>query len=1210
MNKTKIKNFAVWARKKLREEIRTRAGFVGITEGEIAKPLPASTAEIKYFEVGSAQPVLLTGKELREREKLVRLLEQRTEEKEGDYKAVYGQMIENYAYDWFNRLIAIRFMEVNGYFTDNLRVLSATEDGGKDPDIVSLPFSSDLEFSEKEREKILEWKMNGKSDSLFRFLLLKRCNQLHECLPGIFEEEGDASELMMHFSFIDKDGIIYHLVHDIEEEDWKEQVQIIGWIYQYYNSELKDETFALAKKGKKITKERIPSATQLFTPDWIVRYMVENSLGRIWLEGHPDDALKSGWKYYLEEAEQEPDVQNQLEEIRKEYRMLTPEELTFIDPCMGSGHILVYAFDVLMQIYEAQGYTKRDAVQSILRNNLYGLDIDDRAYQLAYFSIMMKAREYDARILERGIVPQVYAIQESNGINRKQLVYFGEGLNEIEKDRALNQISFLLETFIDAKELGSVLNIEQLDWDLLNKFILSVSNPLQFRLETIGIDECQSNLEQLVDIGKVLGRKYLITCTNPPYMVVANGGNKLNEYVRKTYTNSKTDMFAVFIEKCMDMTENKGFQAMITQHAWMFIESYEKLRGKISLIDTVSMIHLGARAFDEIAGEVVQTTSFVFRKSDLQQYRGTYCRLVKPSSEYEKEMMYLSKINRYITTKNNFSKIPGSPISYWLNSAGYDDFANNLLEKYIDCKSGIMAGDDTYVKLWYEVNIKKINFNCMRYEDMGEYTWFPLNSGGTYRKWYGNNSKIIDLWHDGFRIRNNVKNYRLRDHHYYFKRGLTWGRIASSEIAFRDVYEGSLFGDAGPVAFVEENRQYYLAFLNSKVAGYFLEALNPTMNFQVHDISNLPMIMEKNKVQEIIELALENISIARRDWDLFECSWDYSRCPLVKYNSLLCTIYKDVKQKINNSFKRLKNNEEYINALFIEEYGLGKILNKEINNDEITIHYVFDDKTQISEDMKRSSYVITKRDLVISLISYAVGCMFGRYSLDEAGLIYAGYNWNIERFSTYIPDADNVIPITDMHYLDDDIVEMFIKWVTVVYGEDTLEENLDFIAKALGTKGTDSRDIIRNYFLKDFFNDHCTMYSVTGSGKRPIYWLFDSGKQNGFKALIYMHRYNADTIGRVRASYLHQIQEKYENEVRAIDAMILHMIDQRQIAAEEKRKEKLLRQIAEVKEYDEKLDHLAAEKIEIDLDDGVRVNYEKVQTDRDGVKYQILAPIK
>ena len=635
MDKTAIKNFAIWARNKLKEDIKVRAGFMGITESGIAEPLPASTSEIQYFDVQSSEPVKIQGNEIQIRRRIVSKLEQHA--KESGYQTAYDSLIENTASEWFNRLIAIRYMEVNDYSSDGLRMLSSVQEGKQDPDIVTRPFDSDLEFSDRERAQINDWLDHNNADNLFRFLLFKRCNQLAESLPGLFEEAGDASEFFLRLGFVEKDGFVYRLVHDIAEDDWKDQVQIIGWMYQYYNSEYKDQTFAELKKTKsKVKKEQIAPITQLFTPEWIVRYMVENSLGRIWLEGHPDESLKESWKYYLEEAEQDSDVQFKLDEIKEEYSALSPEDLTFIDPCSGSGHILVYEFDVLMQIYETQGYTPREAARAILENNIYGIDIDERAYQLSYFALMMKAREYDKRILERGVRPHVYCIEESNPISRKQLEYFGGSMESFERKSAIKQMNSMLDVLKDAKEYGSMLTMPKLDYELLRRFSTD-PNRGQLSMDAIandnfGLDDAEKLMVALINQGEILSNRYWITCTNPPYMAVSNGSPKMQDYVKKNYPDSKSDLFAVFIERCGSMTKKAGYQSMITMHSWMFLSSFEKLREKLQVRDTVNMAHLGARAFEEIGGEVVQTTTFVLRNEHINNHKGCYCRLIDANS--------------------------------------------------------------------------------------------------------------------------------------------------------------------------------------------------------------------------------------------------------------------------------------------------------------------------------------------------------------------------------------------------------------------------------------------------------------------------------------------------------------------------------------------------------------------------------------------------
>lgn len=1231
MNKTAIKNFAVWARRKLREEMITRAGFLGITEKEILKPLAASTRDIQYFEIGAGKPVSIRDGEIEQRGILVRRLSEEAERT--DYRRAYDNMIEKAAFDWFNRLIAMRYMELNEYAPLDIRLLSSVEEGKQDPDLVSDPFGSNLEFDHGERRQILEWKSQNRNEALFRFLLIRMCNELHRILPGIFQGKGDSSEIFMRLSFIDKDGVIYHLTHDIPEEDWRDQVQIIGWIYQYYNSELKDETFALLKKNVKITKERIPSATQLFTPDWIVRYMVENSLGRLWVEGHPEsraDFLPTEeeqkryaagernpddgkWHYYLEDAKQEPEVEAQLAQIRREYAALNPEDIRCIDPCMGSGHILVYLFDVLMQIYESVGYSRREAVRSVLENNLYGLDIDERAYQLAYFAVMMKARQYDRGVLTReredGMpdipAPHVYGIQESNGIRREQLKFFGADLEVAEKEAALTQAESLLEQLYDAKEYGSILQVESLDWELLRSFAGGTAETGQMDLEMLGIDETKERLLKLIDVGEVLAGKYHVVGTNPPYMGLSSGNEKLNDYVKKRYPDSKADLFAVFIERCGSMVRANGYQTMITQHAWMFLSSFEKLRLKVKNRLLTNMVHLGAHAFDEIGGEVVQTVSFSFCNVQLPNYKGAFIRATSPLTENGKRDLFLIGKNRFFKMQEQFLSIQGMPYTaYWAPRQIFNAFASSaLIGDVAEPRVGMAtANNDRFVRLWYEVDRNKLGVGISSREEALESKkkWFPFAKGGEQRKWYGNNDAVVNWEYDGKEIRNfkDERTGRVRSHNYnldyIFSSALTWTVIGTDKTSFRFCPTGFLYSNSGYGLFCENNELLFciLGFMNSKVATSLLQILSPSIGFESGYIRKLPIVVV-NDALAYVNKVKQCIHISKEEWDAFECSWEFCCHPLVK-SVKSCSIKENFENwacQCQYRFEALRNKEEELNRHFIEAYGLEEELIAKVEDEEVTLR-----KADLQRDIK-------------SLISYAVGCMFGRYSLDVEGLAYAGGQWDSSKYNTFIPDKDNCIPITDKRYFDDDIVVLFEKWLTAVYGEETLEQNLDFVAEALGNKGSSSREVIRNYFLNDFFKDHCATYSVTGSGKRPIYWLFDSGKQNGFKALIYMHRYNEDTAGRVLI-YLQNLQNKYETEVRAIDAMLEHITDQRQAAAEEKRREHLRKQIEEVRDYDERLEHMANERVRIDLDDGVKVNYEKVQTDREGRKYQILAAIK
>ena len=1215
MNKTAIKNFAIWARNKLIVDVSYAARLIGITEDGIAKPLPQSSGDTQFFDIGTAEPYSISGEAVRQRDKLIEVIRQK--EKDTDYKTAYRYVMEEVAYTWFNRLIAIRFMEVNDYLPSHIRVLSS-ESGKLEPDLVTTPFDAELPFTAEEEAQIFRLKQDNRLDELFRILFLKQCNALNAILPALFETTKNYTELLLSLSVIDRDGVVYHLIHDIPEADFNieqgGQVEIIGWLYQYYNTEPKAAIFA---KNGKITKEEIPAVTQLFTPDWIVRYMVENSLGRLWVEGHPDCGLKENWKYYLEEAEQEKEVRAKLAEIRREYAALNPEDIKLIDPCMGSGHILVYAFDVLLQIYESTGYSERDAAKSILKHNLYGVDIDDRAYQLAYFAVMMKARRYNRRILNGENTCHVYSIQESNSINRAHLHYFGAGMDNSEKNAAKHQLEGLLDTLTDAKEYGSILNVENYNWDLLRRFVAAADTAGQISMESVGVDDTAEQLNRLIDIGEILARKYWVTVTNPPYAGTSNLSAKINNFVKKNYPDSKADLFAVFLERCHSLTADNGFQAMITQHAWMFLSSFEKLREKMMLTETVNMAHLGARAFEEIGGEVVQTTAFVRCANHVKGYKGTYCRLIEPTSQQGKADMFISGQNQYRVGQISFSKIPGVPVAYWISPEVLKLFDERTVGSIADAKSGMTTTDNThFLRLWEEVNCEKIGFgysNIADTQDM-KYKWFPFCKGGDFRRWAGNESFVVNWFNNGEEIRvaaEGATGGRLVNIDCALRECLVWTKISSANISLRMKKQGIFFSDAAPGVFANRETLYYLlALLNTKYTNEIIKLINPTLNFVPGAVSSVPVKKDEKNKGKIIEIAEGNVQLSEQDWDSFETSWDFKKHPLLRNVSTISEAFTEWQTECNDRFYQLKANEEELNRIYIDIYGLQDELTPEVADKDVTVHRIFDTKDAVPESMRGSNYVRTMRDEVVSLISYAVGCMFGRYSLDMEGLAYAGGAWDSGKYRRFIPDEDNVIPITDEDYLDDDIVSRLLAWLKAAYGADTLEENLDFIAKALGNKGSTSREIIRNYFLNDFFKDHCQTYSVTGSGKRPIYWLFDSGKQNGFKALIYLHRYTPDTIGNLRIDYLHKMQRVYESEINRMQDMMEHSENAREVAAAGKRKEKLTKQLKECREYDEKISHLALSRIELDLDDGVKVNYRKLQTAQDGKFYEVLADSK
>ena len=1232
MNKNAIKKFAIDARNKLIASVTDKAGMLGITPDNCSEAITKG-ADFEVYKTAAGTEVALNKKQCEQRRKLVDQIHAR------GFEAV----VEEVAYTWFNKICAIRFMEVNDYmYPVRVRVLSSEKEGKNEPDVVTMAPDIDWNFTDKEREEIIDAKMNNRLDDLFRMLFMKQCNLLHEVLPGLFEETEDDTEMLLNISFTNEDDVIRMLVDGIDEKDFNittvdedgkaaGQVEIIGWLYQYYNTEPKNKAFA---KKAKITKEEVPAVTQLFTPDWIVRYMVENSLGRMWVEGHPDDELKSKWKYYLDEAKQEESVQQELDKIKEEYATLKPEDIKLIDPCMGSGHILVYAFDVFMQIYENAGWSQRDAAQSIIQNNIYGLDIDDRAAQLSYFAVLMKARQYDRRILTRGIEPNVYAVQESNGINRGQLKYFGAGLTDAEKNVAVSQMEGLLNTLNDAKEYGSLLNVEDYDWELLEKFVENTDTESQISFDTYGLDETAELLKRLIRTGKVMAQKYEVVATNPPYAGTSNLSAKVNNFVKKNYPDSKADLFAVFIERCGEMIKKNGYQAMITMHSWMFLSSFEKLRVKLQQQTIVNMAHLGARAFEEIGGEVVQTTSFVLSKKHADKYVGIYCRLVEPNNQAEKENSFIRKEKIYRAKQNDFKKIPGSPVAYWVNEKVYHVFENGVRFKTIgDTRQGMATSDvNRFTRLWYEVDCCNIGWNYSKLDSTedGVHTWYPYIKGGTFRKWYGNEDYLVNWKFNGKEVKEYAaklyKSYSrtIKNISEYLKPCISWGMVTTNNLSVRYYPAGHIFDIAGCCCFSNDDvRLYLLGFLNSCIANTFCKILNPTINMNVGDIGNLPLIVSKTYKEKVDFWVERCIELAKLDWNSFETSWDFKCHPLISVISQNRTLFDDItnidlaecytcwENECNERFNQLKANEEELNRIFIDIYGLQDELTPEVEDKDVTVR-----KADLQRDIK-------------SLISYAVGCMFGRYSLNEEGLVLAGQPFEAHFFEasapvcgtgfagapgasvpigefyyktdegvkkcTYNPDKDNIIPICDEEYFSDDIVSRFCEWVKIVYGEKSLETNLDFIAKALGNKGNTSREVIRNYFLNDFFKDHCNTYSVTGSGKRPIYWMFDSGKQNGFKALIYMHRYDADTVGRVRTDYLHKTQKYVETAMQSAQYTIDNATSASEKLKATKAVTKYTKQLAEMKIYDEAIAHVANQRIEIDLDDGVKVNYAKFQ---------------
>ena len=1136
MNKSSIKNYAVWARNELIERVSQKAYEYGVTESSI----PALNTE-------TINGRLLSQEEKKQLNELIREVKTNG----------FHHVIEEVAYTWFNRFIALRFMEVNNYLPQRVRVFT-NENNEFKPEILTEAIH--IEIDGLDKQKVFDYIEKNNEEELYKYLLLTLCNDMNAYLPDMFTSIKDYKTLLFPNNLLREDSVLDKLVKDIDEEDWKEQVQIIGWLYQYYNSELKD----IVMKKKNYTKDDIPAATQLFTPDWIVRYMTENSLGRLWVDGHPD-FKHDNWKYYLEEAPQEKEVEEKLKKIREEHSKLKPEDIKVLEPCMGSGHILVYAFDVLMDIYRDCGWSEKDAAKSILENNLYGLEIDERAYHLAYFSLMMKARSYNRRILSKSTKVNVLEIREPSSKYKKEYNQYLKDYTEVAK--------YLVEEFKYAKELGSITNIEY-SVEQLTKFNEYLTE-LKENKDTLGIIE-QADILELYDLLKPLVRqailltqKYDVVITNPPYMA-PDAIQKT--YVQKYYPDSKSDLFAVFIEKCHDFIKPNAYQAMITMHSWMFLSSFEKLRTKLLKDNTfINMAHLGARAFEEIGGEVVQTTTFIFNNAYVKDYNSTFKRLVDYNSQDSKENAYLNKSNLYHSSATNFSKIPGSPIAYWVNNSLLNAFNNEKLYDFsISPSQNITGNNEKFTKLWWELESKHIN-------QKDDYIFYA--KGGGYRKWYGNLETVVNWSPEARKI------YQYGDGKHasqiikrenWYKTGITWGLITSSIPSFRVMPEGATFDKGGSTIIVKnEIYNFIIAFLNSKVFIYISSILNPTINLQVKDVRNMPILLKEQNIVE--DYAKMNIFLAKSDYNSFETSWDFKVHPLVKNHvNTISEAYKLWDKECEDRFNTLKSNEEELNRIFIDIYGLQDELTPEVEDKDVTVR-----KADLTRDIK-------------SFISYAVGCMFGRYSLDTEGLAYAGGEWEASKYKTYIPDKDDIIPITDEEYFEDDIVTRFIEFVKVVYGEETLEENLQFIAEALGGSGN-AREVIRNYFLEGFYKDHCDTYQVTGSKKRPIYWLFESGKNNGFKALVYIHRYSKDLIARMRTGYVHELQSRYRTQISLIKEQIDSSKSQSEKVKLEKEHKKIKEQLAELSKYEEKVHHYADMMVEMDLDDGVRANYAKFE---------------
>ena len=1155
MNKTAIKNYAVWARNELIERVTRKAYEYGVKNDDIVADNCAEMINGR----------LLTEEEKAQRKQLIDEIN----------KKGFDQVIEEVSYTWFNRFIALRFMEVNNYIPQKVRVFTNSENEFK-PELLDEAIHLDIEGIDK--ETVFELIDTNQRDELYKMLLLAICNDMGNYLPGMFTTISDYTMLLFPDNLLKEDSVLGKLISDIDEDTWQDQVQAIGWMYQYYISEKHDQVVNILKG--KVKKEDIPAATQLWTTDWVVRYMVDNSLGRYWVERNPNSPLKEKLAYLATSKEGNLPVVNE---------RVSPEDITFLDPCMGSGHILVYAFDVLMEIYKECGYAERDAAMSILENNLYGLDIDDRAYQLSYFAVMMKARSYNRRALTRGIAPKIASIQESNNIDK----FACPGVTD---DADMNQIGeYLVETFKDAKELGALINVKEADYKRFTQYIEKIyAHGIPDLSAVKWFENTLPEMKAFATQAEILSKKFTVVTTNPPYMGKMEG--ELKKFVTKNYKDYSSDLFAVFMRRNFDMTAPGGYLGFMTPFVWMFIKSYEKLRQYI--IDNKNIATLVQMEYSAYEEATVPICSFVLKNAK-DDSLGYYYRLsdFKGGMAVQQAKVLEAQQNKdcgyfYEADERNFEKIPGSPIAYWVNSRFIELFKNKNIKNYAEPRHGMSTGNnDLCLKLWHEVKYNKIFFkaNSIKQFDETDCKYAPYKKGGSFRMWYGNNDYVIAYDRKSREIMENLSGYRSSSVSYFFKSSINWSDVSSSKFGVRISPEGFAFDGRGASMFCDENlKKYLFGILSSKIVAYTLNVLNPTLTFNINNIENIPVIIEnKYLVDKIVD---KNIRISIADWDSFETSWDFTVHPLVKnHTSTVSEAYALWKAECEDRFNKLKANEEELNRIFIDIYGLQDELTPEVDEKDVTVYRVFDNKEDIPEEMGKSKYALTKQDVIKSFISYAVGCMLGRYSLDQESLAYAGGQWEPSKYKTFVPDEDNIIPICDDEYFKDDIMARFVEFVKTVYGEETLEENLQFIADALGGKGM-PKEVIRNYFLNDFYKDHCKTYQ-----KRPIYWMFDSGKKNGFKAIMYLHRYKSDTVARLRTKYVFDQQTRYDDQVSILNNHLQDSASQREKTRLNKELKKLSAQAEELRTYEETVHHFADQMVEIDLDDGVKVNYEKFE---------------
>lgn len=1126
---------------------------------------------------------------------------------EGTYKDLfneyqrsgYDDLVEETAYTWFNRLMAIRYMEVNNVLPDRVNILSSV-DGGHQPEILTDYDYLDINFQEIE---IL--KFDNKEELAYKKLFIAATNKLGEVMPYLFDQLQGWTELLLPEKMLEEGSIIDRVVNnDGLTESFESGIEAVGWLYQFYNSELKNKVFS-HPKSKKIEKSDIAPATQLFTPEWIVKYMVENSLGRFYIDmllANPNEtrtekeiAESFKWEYYLENAKQTEDVNLIIKADRRAKEQMTPEDLKLIDPSMGSGHILVYAFDVFIQIYKDQGYSTREAVSLILEKNIFGLDIDKRAAQLSYFALMMKARSKVSRFFRKPVHPKVYDVIEVPISHIDKYKIFIE-MTHLDKTKLEAGIKYLYESFQYGKELGSLIEIDPnlVDFAILESFLdepKTTGETMQLSLEMTNWNGLKKELSQMICIAKVFAQKYEVGITNPPYMESVKFNEKLHTFTKKHYPDSASDMFAIFIERLIMFTEKDGYTSMITQHAFMFIGGYRKLRLKLKKNIFVNMVHLGTRAFEEIGGEKVNTTSFVLKNSNCKRQNGRFVRLVDYKNYKLKEITFLKEINLehsdivFSKNQNDFENIPGNPFAYWISDTLMAHFKNGIkMASRVEANTGLQTNNnDLFIRYSWEVNLNDIDFNSLNISESikRKRKWFPHGKGKEFRRWYGNNELVVNFENSGEEIMKysiqHGKGSPFSGSNYYFKKCLTWPGNPGENFSLRFQDVGFIHNKKGLCAFPsnDDDLYYILGMMNTKISNHIFKILNPTVSTGINDFLNIPLIFDEDKKFNIIKRAKENVEISKEDWDSFEVSWDFKKHPFIIYsdNNLRRSFLKwnDI---CNVRFQKLKTNEEMLNSIFIKIYGLSQELTSEIDDEELL------------KSIRKAEY---KRD-TRSFLSYFIGCLLGRYSLDMDGIAFAGGEYDSGNYQSFIPVSDGIVTFTDEKILADDVYERLKQFLVVIYGAETLGENLAWIAEGLGQKASQTAEsTIRGYFIKDFYKDHLKIYK-----NRPIYWMIDSGKANGMKSLVYLHRYAPHTLGLVQNNHFVPLL----NAWRTLATIRTEELENAclSVLAEKEKKAQLTvytKRIEELEKFQDKLGTLANQEIVMDLDDGVKVNCRK-----------------